>query len=164
MLIDVACHGSDVTVDTNVLAHASNSANSNSSACLEVIGWLRSSSGDARIVLDDNGKAAPDLSTSVLYKEYSERLPPQSVGQILVTHLLLNGRYYFAARPDRATMTVLRRLVARNTSDCAIAGAACGSSSRFLVSNDFQDFTPLVRSRLRASLGLEVVSSLEAIA
>lgn len=150
----------DVVLDTNVLAHANNPNISYQSGALAVLQWVAETT--VRWVLDDQGKSAPDPNTSVMYAEYIRTLPPQGVSLALFIECLANGRVDFAPRPNRDIRQVLRSIIPRNTRDQAVLGAACGSSDRVLISNDFDDFNGAARRRVSQELGVTVLDSDEA--
>ena len=164
MLVDGQCSGRDVTLDTNVLVHSVSPKDARQTDSLAVMNWLRNCSGETRWVLDDQGKTAPDPKTSVLYKEYRDRLQPQSAPLVLLSAFLQGGRVRFAPRPDAQTRKKLRTLVPRNIADQAVLGAAAASQSRLLVSNDYSDFPDKVRRAAKKELGVTVVNCQEAVA
>lgn len=164
MLIEGKCAGRDITLDTNILVHSVSPKDGRQSDALALLDWLRNCPSQTRWVLDDQGKAAPDPMTSVLYKEYRDRLQPQSAPLILLGAFLQRGRVTFAPRPDAQLRKKLRLLVPRNIADQAVLGAATASQSQFLVSNDFSDFPDRVRKAARKDLGVTVVSGQEAVA
>lgn len=159
-LID--CEGRDVTLDTNVLVHSKTPTSPYYVSAYEVLDWLRTCKSGTRWVLDDQGQSAPNPDTSVLYMEYRKHLPPQSLPMILLVHFLKASRIHWSARPDTSLRKSLRELVPGNKHDQAILGAAVGSTGRFLVSNDFNDFPASVRDRVRRELETAIVSSVEA--
>jgi hypothetical protein len=67
---------SEIVVDTNALAHAEQAAVSFHPSAFALVRWL-SLADDVDWVLDDQGKRAPELSTSVLASEYYATLAPQ---------------------------------------------------------------------------------------
>lgn len=152
-----------VVIDTNVMAHAENSSNVNHLTAFAVVTWLRDHAS-MLLILDDQGKAKPDPSTSVLYSEYRSTLDPQGFALTLVTALLAGGRVDFAERPDRRTREAIAGLVPRNKPDRAVLGAACGCDDRTLVSNDYVDFPHEVREQCRTQFSVEIIDSDEAAA
>ena len=155
--------GKSLVIDTNVLAHADNRSTAFHESALLLLNALREQAG-ITLTLDDQGNAAPDLSTSVLASEYRATLAPQGFGLTLFTALLVSGRVVFAARPDRSTRDAIRSLVTRNPSDRAVLGAAVGCSDKLLVTNDYDDFPTDVREEALAQLYVDVVDSAEAVA
>lgn len=115
-------------------------------------------------VLDDQGKKAPDPQTSVLYKEYTDHLAPQSLPLVMLAAFLQSGRVGWAARPADQIRKQLRLLIPKNKGDQAVAGAAFGSKSGVLVSNDLSDFDPPTRTSIRKDLKVTIVTSDEAVA
>lgn len=151
----------DVIIDTNVLSHAENSGASQQVSALEVLTSMRAST--VLWVLDDQGKAAPDPATSLLFQEYRATLNPQGIAMTLLVECLSYGRIAFAPRPDQATRNFIRKLIPRNNNDRVVLGAAHGSSDRVLVSNDLSDFSLDVRDEARDSLKVTIVTSDEAV-
>ncbi|WP_282858230.1 hypothetical protein [Pseudoclavibacter helvolus] len=150
----------DIILDTNVLSHADNPASPNQVSALQVVSWMRDTS--ALWVLDDNGKSAPDPWTSVLYLEYQETLPPQGASITLFLACLQSGRIKFSPRPNHVDRKAIEKLVPRNKRDRAVLGAAHGSESKILVSNDLSDFSEKVRKSALKELGVSVLHSEDA--
>lgn len=149
----------DIVVDTNILSHANNNNVDMQLSSLAILQWLLEN--ELKLVLDNTGKGAPNPNTSVLYAEYMNTLPPQSPAITLLTHCLSSGRVYFAPRPSKDIQDKIRRLVPKNKKDCAVLGAAFGSSSRQLVSNDLNDFTQSVRKDSKKSLEVDIRTASE---
>ena len=147
----------DVVIDTNVLSHSDNANAPMHASAMDVIMWLRASS--LQLVLDDQGKTAPDPSTSVLYAEYRRTLAPQGFAITVFMSLLSTGRVSFSRRPAKADRDTIRRLVPRNTRDQAVLGAAIGSTNKVLVSNDDDDFDNSAREAADTEWGVSIVSS-----
>lgn len=154
---------SDIVVDTDVLCHSCNPGVPQHSASLSVVEWLEESE-TVRWVLDDQGKAQPELSTSVLASQYQATLPPQSFAMVVFMHFLASGRIAFSDRPSRRDRERIQRLVPRNKTDQAVMGAALGSVDKVLISNDTDDFSPEVRSDAKATLGILILEAIEVAA
>ncbi|NMH97963.1 hypothetical protein [Pseudonocardia acidicola] len=152
----------DIVIDTNVLVHAAGGggAAEEKDSSLAILAWL-SETTEVLWVLDDQGKRAPDLSTSVLASEYNSSLPPQSIGLALLTSFLLSNRVSFSPRPSQADAKVIRRLVPNNTRDRAVLGAAIGAQDKVLVSNDYADFSVDVREQAKENFGASIHDSTE---
>ncbi|WP_137769518.1 hypothetical protein [Brachybacterium sp. SGAir0954] len=146
----------DIVIDTNVLSHADNPASPLQANASELLGWMRDSA--VKWVLDDNGKSQPDPHTSLLFAEYRETLPPGGVGLQLLIFCLANGRVVFANRPDDALRKEIRKLIPKNRKDQVVLGAAAGSRDRLLASNDYADFTSVVRKVLHKKHSIDVVA------
>ncbi|MFF3963358.1 hypothetical protein ACFYZI_17525 [Streptomyces griseorubiginosus] len=129
-------------------------------SALKFLQWL-AANPEVMWVLDDNGKKAPNVSTSTLYSEYHSTLPPQSFPLALLANFLTFGRVKFSARPDQGTRNKIRNLVPRNRMDQVVLGAAFGADDRLLVSNDEDDFSPDVREAVLADLGVLIICSFE---
>jgi hypothetical protein len=155
----------DIVIDTNVLAHAHGGGGdaTQQASSLAILVWLRATRSTAW-VLDDQGKAAPNLSTSVLATEYFATLPPQAFGLTLLAELLASGRVRFSPRPARPVAQAINRLIPNNKSDRAVLGAAAGALDKVLVSNDEDDFSPHVRTEAQRRLGVLLLLSDEAAA
>jgi hypothetical protein len=154
----------DFVIDTNILANSANDGSPHQADCLRFIVAL--SESGAFWALDDNGKNAPVIDTSLLWAEYGETVSPQAPA-MLILQSLLGDRVCFADRPDERTRKLIRALVPANKRDQVILGAATGAGSRRLVSGDFSDFSVVVRKScaknlkvfvLDADEGLEVLS------
>ena len=104
--------------------------------------------GDFQLVLDDTGKSKPNPSTSRLYAEYDELIPAETVPRIVLEALLATGRVAFVERPARALAKEIEKKLVSNKPDRAVAGAACMSQDRTLITNDWDDFTEDVRKWL----------------
>lgn len=150
----------DIVLDTNVLSHAENPGSVNQESALAVLHWMMKS--NTLWVLDDNGKDAPNPWTSILYVEYHETLPPQSLSLLLLQTCLQSERVKFAARPTRVDREIIERLIPRNKRDRAVLGAARGSTDRILVSNDEADFDAATRKAVKKVLGVQILNSAEA--
>ncbi|MBM4477216.1 hypothetical protein GS456_25460 [Rhodococcus hoagii] len=146
--------------DTCALAHAVNDANPYKESSLKMIESLLNDSS-LKLVLDDNGKSAPDTQTSLLFHEYHQTLPPQSLPLIMVTTLLQFQRVTFSTRPKEAARKEIRKLIPKNKKDQTILGAASTSESKTLVTNDFDDFPTRVRDQISKTFGVSVISSME---
>jgi len=153
----------DVSIDCNVLEHSSNPGVPQFESSVRVMMWMAKS--ETLIwVLDDQGKAAPDPSTSVLFSEYGRRLAPQTLAATTLVRYLQNNQVSFSRRPDRTTLKKLREIVPNNKCDQAVLGAALGSIDKVLVSNDWSDFNLAVRVEVEDLFGVAVLDSDEAIA
>jgi hypothetical protein len=119
---------------------------------------------DLTWILDDNGKAAPDKHTSLLYAEYNQTLSPQGFPLTLFQFCLANGRVAFAKRPDQGVREAITRLIPRNKKDRVVLGAACGSADRVLVSNDNDDFSQTARREAYDLLQVVILDTAEASA
>jgi hypothetical protein len=161
LLLTELC-SADVVLDTNVLSHAENSGAPQQQSAVAVLDWLRESS--VRWVLDDQGKAAPDPKTSLLFQEYRATLSPQSPSLRLLIEFLSFQRVSFAPRPGQTVRDSIRRLVPGNVNDRAVLGAAHGTTDRVLVSNDTSDFSESVRDAVWEQLEVNIITSLEAAA
>ena len=159
MIVATLC-ATDVVLDTNVLSHADNAGSAHQATALTVLAWVRDSS--VAWVLDDQGKAAPDPKTSLLYSEYHNTLAPQGLALALFTFLLQAERVRFAARPGQDVQKKLQTLVPRNKCDRAVLGAAHGTVDQVLVTNDYDDFPSAIRGAVKKQLGVEVIDSDEA--
>lgn len=162
MKIETSCPR-DVSIDCNVLEHSSNTGVPQFESSVRVMMWVAESE-KLLWVLDDQGKVAPDPSTSVLYSEYNRRLAPQSLAQATLVKYLQTGRVVFSRRPDSTTLNRLRKLVPKNKPDQAVLGAAIGALDKVLISNDWQDFTLSVRSEAEDTFGVTIMDSDEAVA
>lgn len=149
----------DITIDTCVLAHACNRNVSYYPSAVALLTALQE--GDLEWVLDDNGKAAPAVETSLLYAEYRQTLSPQSLPLVLLASFLSFGRVHFAPRPDQALREAIRRLVPRNRRDQVVLGAAATSHDRVLVTNDSSDFPDDIRERAAVEIGVGIFESSE---
>ncbi|MCR2819058.1 hypothetical protein NQ166_09490 [Microbacterium sp. zg.Y1090] len=152
----------DVVLDTNVLSHAENTGAIQRASAVAVLDWMRNS--QVRWVLDDQGKAAPDPKTSLLFQEYRATLSPQSASLRLLIEFLSYQRVVFAPRPGQAIRASIRRLIPGNVNDRAVLGAAHGTSDRVLVSNDTTDFSDAVRDAVWGELEVNIITSAEAAA
>lgn len=152
----------DVVIDTNVLSHASNTTHPYHQSALEIIKWLQSSSS-VLWVLDDQGKMAPKIETSLLASEYFATLPPQSLPLTVLARYLSFGRVSFAKRPSQADQKKLQKIVPRNKCDRAVLGAAVGSQDKVLLSNDEKDFHASAREESNKCWSVSVLLSSEAV-
>lgn len=134
----------DVVVDTNVLAHSANQNTSFHADALDFLAWL-GEEYDLHWAMDDNGKAAPVLGTSLLWAEYQETLAPNATALLIFSQLLQTGRVCFSDRPSQQQRERIRTLVPRNKKDRVVLGAAVNSGSKWLVTNDEDDFSPETR-------------------
>jgi hypothetical protein len=150
----------DIAVDTCVLAHACQARFVYAESAVALLDRIRVRE-DLMWVLDDNGKAAPAVETSLLWAEYNQTLGPQSFPLILVASLLRSGRVFFARRPGQSLRGSIRRLVPGNQRDQVVLGAAAGSSDKVLATNDFDDFPDSVRAEIRSQLGIAIQASYE---
>ena len=149
----------DVVIDTNVLSHADNPASNNQASALALLSWMSTSS--IHWVLDDNGKHQPDPTTSLLYHEYQQTLAPQGLAIQIFTACLMNKRVRFSQRPTQVVRDEIRKLIAKNKKDQVVLGAACGSESKTLFTNDFNDFSDKVRDHVQKKLSVDIFRSTE---
>ncbi|MGD9958815.1 hypothetical protein [Nocardioides sp.] len=150
----------DVVVDTNVLAHSDNRHSTFHADALEFLLWLIDGS-EHNWVLDDNGKDAPLLKTSLIWTEYQETLSQVSSAMLLFKSALDTGRVCFATRPSQAQRLLIRGLVPRNRKDRVVLGAAANSGSKWLVTNDFDDFDDPTRAACQSLLDVSVTDALK---
>ena len=153
----------DVVLDTNALSHAEQPSKATHQSSLRLIEWLRDES-DVRWILDDQGKNAPDPTTSLLASEYWATLKPGGASLNVFTAYLGSGRVGFAPRPNSSVRKVIQTLVPRNKKDRAVLGAAVGSADRVLISNDYDDFPSNIRERCLGDLCVQVLDTDEAVA
>lgn len=159
---DTSSHDhSDVVIDTNVLAHSANSTSHYHADALEFLIAVVDQ-GERYWVLDDNGKAAPLLETSLLWSEYQQTLAPTSVAMILFQQMLAGGRVCFATRPGEEVRNRIRRLVPGNAKDRVVLGAAVQSGSKWLVTNDEADFSDSVRDVCECDWAVTISAVVEA--
>ncbi|OQQ25916.1 hypothetical protein A6410_18755 [Prescottella equi] len=114
-----------------------------------------------KLVLDDYGKSAPDTRTSLLFHEYHQTLPPQSLPLVMVTTLLQFQRVVFSTRPHQSVSKEINKLIPKNKKDRTVLGAASTSEDRILVTNDFDDFPTHIREQIAKKVGVSVVSTAE---
>jgi hypothetical protein len=145
----------DVVVDTNVLAHSANESSVEHADSIEFLVWL-SEEPHRFWALDDNGKSAPMLQTSLLWAEYQGTLSPSSTAMLLFQQVIAAGRLCFAERPRKSQRTTIMELLPRNRKDRVVLGAAVNTGSKWLVSNDYADFTADVRARCLNELGVRI--------
>jgi hypothetical protein len=145
----------DVVVDTNVLAHSENPNNPFHADSLDFLAWL-GEQRDRYWAMDDNGKAAPVLDTSLLWCEYRTTLAPTATALLLFAQLLQAGRVCFADRPNQQQRQRINKLVPHNRKDRVVLGTAVNSGSRWLVTSDENDFSADVRTACARDLGVLV--------
>ena len=150
----------DVVVDTNVLGHSDNDGSTRQGECLDFLIWL-SGEEDRFWTMDDNGKQAPVLDTSLLWAEYNDTLSPVGTAMLLFQQMLGLERVCFASRPDQGLRQRLQRSIPNNKRDRVILGAACTSATKWLVTCDESDFTIKVREEYWSDLGVRVTDPLE---
>lgn len=148
----------DFVIDTCVLAHSCQGSYPLHASSLALVEWIMGQS-KAKWTLDDNGKKAPAVETSVLYAEYQATLPPQSLPLILLARYLQFGLVNFSSRPNQQIRNSVRDLIPRNKKDQVVLGATAGSVNKILVSNDEDDFPYDVRITAEAALGVTILSS-----
>ena len=148
---------SDVVIDTNVLSHSENTGSEFHADSLELV-VLVAESNDLFWVLDDNGKSAPAIETSLLWAEYQDTLSPTCSALLILQQLLSAGRVCFSDRPDLRLRKQIEGLVPKNKRDRVVLGAAVNSGSKRLVTNDWADFGEDVRRKCKKQLGVVVCS------
>ncbi|MFD9769094.1 hypothetical protein ACFWXE_02060 [[Kitasatospora] papulosa] len=155
--IDEIC-SQDFVIDTCVLAHACQENYPLHESAFSLVEWLGGQS-KAQWVLDDNGKKAPAIETSLLYAEYHSTLSPQSLPLMLLARYMRFGLVKFSARPKQQLRDKIREMVPRNKKDQVVLGAAAGSIDRVLFSNDEDDFSQEVRRDATSSLDVSIYFS-----
>ncbi|MGB7450079.1 MAG: hypothetical protein WA892_13270 [Ornithinimicrobium sp.] len=116
------------------------------------------------LVLDDIGKAKPEPSTSRLYSEYEQHIPPGSLSEMVLRHLLGSGRVRFVDRPPRQKSVQVQKICPKNKGDQAVLGAAAMSVDKLLISNDWKDFDCFARRLILKELSVRCVDSESAVA
>lgn len=150
----------DVVIDANVLAHSDNEDSYYYLQALDLIDWVVSE--DLWWAMDDNGKCAPAVETSLIYTEYINTVSPQCPALIIFQNLLQRGdRVCFAERPGQALRNEIRKLVPNNPKDRVVLGAACGTGSRWLVSGDLTDFSDEVRTKCESAFDVRITDCSE---
>lgn len=89
--------------------------------------------------------------TSVLVREYRSTLPPG-----------VSGAGDLCASSRVCSPKTIEKFVPRNKNDRVISGAAHGSLSKVLVSDDDADFPESARSAIRKKLAVDTLGSAEA--
>ena len=152
----------DIVVDTNVFVHASNPNvpfHATSLALLRVL-------GDATVVLcvDEGFDIVEAQNRSLIAGEYYGNLISGMVGFAIIATLASTGRLkQVPKRVPQAVAQKIRRLVPRNPRDRTFLRVSFNSHERILVSHDFDDFGPGVRTALKASVSVAVITAEDVI-
>ncbi|WP_169741740.1 hypothetical protein [Nocardioides aequoreus] len=126
---------------------------------MDFLVWLIDDS-ERNWVLDDNGKNAPVLQTSLIWAEYQQTLSQVSSAMLLFQQALDAGRVCFATRPNQTQSRIIRGLISQNRKDRVVLGAAANSGSKWLVTNDFDDFDDFTRAACQSKLNVTITDAL----
>lgn len=148
-------HERDVVIDTNVLKACENDAISFNPEALDFLAWFTAEE-DLCWAMDDNGKKRPLLDTSVLWSEYHTTLDPVGTAMLLFAQLSARQRVVFSDRPSESVRNKIAKLIPRNKKDRAVLGAATTACSRWLVSEDDDDFPMDVRDKALDLFGVQI--------
>jgi hypothetical protein len=148
----------DVVVDTNVMSHGDNENSVFHADALDFLIWLIDET-ERHWVLDDNGRDAPLISTSLIWAEYSGTVARAGTAMLLFQQALDLGRVCFARRPGEQQSRLIRRLVPRNPKDRVVLGAAANSGSRWLVTNDSDDFDDVTCEACQEQLNVKITDA-----
>lgn len=147
----------DIVIDTNVFVHSHNTDVDYHKSALLIMTWMANSS--VTLVLDDTGKLQPDYATSHLFSEYRRHIGEGTLPWIVLEGLLEAGRVIFVDRPPHDLSRELKEKFPSNKVDRVVAGAACMSQDKTLVTNDWGDFTRDVRKWLKKAAKVDCLDS-----
>jgi len=143
----------DIVVDTNVFMHAGNpTAVSFFGASKTFLENLKNS--QTLLCFDKPNAGAEDRQgDSLIYGEYIQRIVPGVYGFNVLAALALNQKIKFVSRdvgPARNRMVI--ELIPGNKRDRTFLRTTMNSADRILITNDFDDFTPEIRKRIKRQL------------
>jgi hypothetical protein len=147
----------DLTVDTNVLMHASNPEEQrfdDSIALLKKILGLATS-----IAIDEQFHTDLSKNRSLIGQEYMSKLVTGTLGYNFVVQLAQLGRVVVVPTTLNAqTSRKLNRLVS-NRRDRTFIKVSMNSTDRTFVSHDFLDFPARVRKAVRKEFEVEMLDA-----
>lgn len=138
---------SEIVVDTNVFVHAYNPSNQYNQNSIEVLNAILNSSVSLCVDGDyDSGGAG---NRSRLGNEYNEHITPGQLGYAVLLTVLDQQRLKSIPVTDVNLHKKHFRQMVSNTSDVIVLSTAMCSADKFLISNDYTDFTQRKRAGWR---------------
>jgi predicted nucleic acid-binding protein len=152
----------DIVIDTNVLVHASSPTVAYQQAALLLLNALEL--GSTALCVDEGFDVVEARNRSLIGGEYYENLVTGMIGFAIVATLANTGRLsQVSKRVPTHVAARIRRLVPRKPRDRTFVHVAINAKEHILVSHDFDDFGPSVRSKLLSAVEVEVVTAYDAI-
>jgi hypothetical protein len=157
----VSIETSDLTVDTNVLMHASNPTEPRYDASICLLNKLIDC--ETKLVIDGFFDIDGAKNTSHIGNEYLEKLVPGDLGYVVVMNMALTGRVISTS--DKIDISLLRKLnqMLSNKRDRTFVRVCINSSSKRMVSHDFEDFSKQKRREMRKSFSILIDDADEAL-
>lgn len=151
----------DIVIDTNVMLHAQNPAESRFSSSAELLQCIVE--GTTSLCVDEGFDERPERNRSFITAEYLGKLQFGSLGYAVVTQLAAQLR--IKEVPRRAPQSVARRInqLIRNKTDRIFLGVAFNSQEGVLVSHDYTDFQSQKRTTIRTELKVRVLEAGECL-
>ena len=148
----------EIVIDTNVLVHAGNGQEVRCESSRVLIELLISS--QSRVCVDTEVELAEPVNSSFICKEYVTHLPNGSLGHAVLSHLAGQGR--IVAYPKRCAKQGIPNKIDQlikgtKPRDRIFLNVAASTSSKVLVSHDFEDFAAKKRKTIKKEIGVSVV-------
>jgi len=147
----------DVTVDTNVLLHASNP---NEKLCDDASKFLKKmKAANTRLCVDDGFDTTESANRSQIGSEYLEKLHIGTIGHALFFELAKIGRISIIKKavPEAIARNINQKV--RDKSDRVFAKVAHNSQDKTLVSHDYKAFSKSMHKESRAEVKITIVDA-----
>jgi hypothetical protein len=147
----------DIVVDTNVWVHANNANEQRQEHAIALAkALLEAATG---LCIDDGFDLEPAKNRSTIGAEYLNNLRAGMLGYEVVVALAKAGRIKLISRnAPAATSQKINQLI-RKPIDRAFLRVAFNSSSKILVSHDFEDFQAAKRAHIRQTLKIRIIEA-----
>lgn len=144
----------DLVLDTNILLHAANPIEARNADCVELLRLFWSN--EIKICVDEGFSIEQSRNRSQIGSEYLARVIHGTLGYALILHLAQNQRISIASRKvAETTNRVINRHV-RSKNDRIFIKVAHNSSSKTLVSHDFNDIPQQSREQIKRSIEVHI--------
>lgn len=148
-----------VVIDTNVFMHAANPKAVEFAASMRLLEDFEKDT--ASLCIDKPRDDSPDdLNASLILAEYKKKMLPGTVGFAILARLARSRRVQLVSRDVGPRLArIVLRLVHSNKRDRTFLRTACNAADKLLITNDYTDFTNMVRAAILAQLEVRVEDS-----
>lgn len=151
----------DIVLDTNILVHAHNVEELRNDDCIALVQQMTTCA--THLCVDEGFDLNEANNRSVIGSEYIKHLGYGTVGHALITRLASSLRVKYVS--PRVPPDVSKQIVQQvpKGADRTFLKIAFNSQDKTLASHDFNDISKDVRTRLRKSIGLQIVDAQDAV-
>ena len=147
----------EVVIDTNVYVHSHNRSNAFHCTSLSVLTSLLSS--NIHICVDDVFDVDSSKNTSIIGHEYIKHIRSGTYGYFVLITLIKERRIKQIQKSNYKNIKRDFRKLISNSHDLALLVTTFASTDKYLISNDFNDFTCNIRHLFPKRFGIIIVSS-----